>query len=127
MLGATGSTGLSLAAAHAAEAGGAADAVIIDTEGTDWSGVLLEDQWTEIRGSLGGMKTAAISFGAATRRGSMTDNSEARAVAFDFIRVVGNTNSTGLDQRASWPLASGGRRWLELQMVSADYLQRYGS
>lgn len=86
-----------------AEADGPADASIVDTVIADWD-VLAADQWTEIRGSLAGMKTATISFGGATRRGVMTGNSEARALAFDFVRVVGN--STALDQRATWPLAT---------------------
>ena len=90
-----------------AEAGGAGDVTIIDTEGTDWAGDLIEDRWTEIRGSLAGMKTATISFGGAARRGSRADNSEVRALAFDFIRVLGSSPDLDqLDQRATWPLAT---------------------
>jgi len=91
-----------------AEAGGPADVVIMHTTG-DNIDAGVENQWTEVTGSLGGLKTATVKFGAATSRTvSQADNDE--AVRYDNIRILasGPRNGTAaeLEQRAVWPAAT---------------------
>jgi hypothetical protein len=69
---------------------------------------LAEGQWTAVRGSLAGFKTAQISFGGATGRGGTMDDDGEEAFAFDLLRVLtsGGNFTADVEQRASWPLAT---------------------